>query len=327
MEARRQKLGVVVPVYNEAGNMSALHQRIAAVFDGPLADLDWCLLLVDDGSSDHSWDAIRSLTEAYPEHVTGLCLSRNFGKEMALTAGVEAIGEVDAVICLDADLQHPPEEIPTFVEHWRSGSEIVVGIRETVADYSLVKRLGSMAFYWIMRRCSDVDIPPNSTDFRLLDKKVLAQLCRLQERTRMFRGLIDWLGFRKSYVTFKAPARLDGGRPSYSLRKLSTLAVNSITSFSLLPLRVTGYLGLLVCGLSTLLLLYMVVTDFFDLSLYTARAYIIVILTDLMGVVLCALGMIALYIGHIHTEVVGRPLYIIRDRSGSEQGHDGCDRS
>ncbi len=324
MTQARQRVGIVVPVYNEAANLPALHQRIATVFSYSLAEMDWRLLLVDDGSTDESWASIQSLSQNDPAHVSGLCLSRNFGKEMALTAGVEALTDVDAVICLDADLQHPPEEIPTFVRHWREGSEIVIGIREAVADYSLVKKIGSRVFYWIMRKCSDVDIPPNSTDFRLLDRKVLDQLCRLQERTRMFRGLIDWLGFRKHYVHFSAPARLDGGRPAYSLGKLSALAVNSFTSFSLFPLRVTGYLGLLVSGLSGLLLLYMMLTDFFDLSLYTARAYIIVILTCLMGVVLCALGMIALYIGHIHTEVVGRPLYVIRDRSESEpgNGHD-----
>lgn len=308
------RIAIIVPIYNEASNIITLYNKIKDVFC-KLPAYDWKLLFVNDGSTDDSWDVISDLANN-DSRICGICLSRNFGKEKALTAGVESVNSADAVITIDADMQHPPEIIPDLIREWRDGAEVVVGIRKQCADYSIIKKLGSKLFYFIMRRFSDLDIPPNSTDFRLLDKKVLDTLCRFSERTRMFRGLIDWLGFRKTFLEFCAPARNNGSTPSYSYKKLFHLAINSITSFSLLPLRITGYLGILVSTFSGLLLSYMVATDFFDLQVYTPQAYLIVFNTLLAGIMLSAIGMIALYIGHIHTEVVGRPLYIIREKVG-----------
>lgn len=309
---RAGKLSLVVPVYNEGRGLYALAERVAAVMDGlPYA---WELVLVDDGSRDDSWDVIAELSARDPR-VKGLMLSRNFGKEMALTAGVELAEDPDAVICLDADLQHPPEIIPELVKKWEEGFEIVATIREKVADYSFVKRHGSRAFYWFMRRFTDLDIPPNSTDFRLLDKKVVKTLERFTEGSRMFRGLIDWMGYKKTYLSFCAPARSEG-QPAYSLKKLFNLAVNSFTSFSLVPLRFTGYLGLLIVAVTLPLFFFMFAGNaLFGMNI-TALAFFTVFNTFLIGVVLCALGMMSLYIGHIHTEVVNRPLYIVREKAG-----------
>ncbi len=309
-----RKIAFIVPVYNEKRNLHSLYDKLTDVLKG-MPGYDWEILFVNDGSTDDSWQVIQDLHEKNPLKVTGLCLSRNFGKEMALTAGVESIGDADAVICMDADLQHPPEKIPEFLRDWEKGSEIVVGIRKQVSDYSTIKRIGSKLFYAIMKRLSELDIPPNSTDYRLLDSKVVRTIRTFSERTRMFRGLIDWLGFNKSYIYFTSPDR-ESGKPSYSLKKLFYLAINSITSFSLLPLRFTGYLGFIVCLFSGLLLIYMTITDFVDYQFYTPQAYFAVFNTFLVGLLLSALGMIALYIGHIHTEVVRRPLYIIRERTG-----------
>lgn len=270
--------------------------------------------MVDDGSPDNSWEKIQEIA-ARDERVKGLMLSRNFGKEMALTAGVELCPDVDAVICIDADLQHPPELIPTLTAKWEEGYEMVATVREAVADYSPLKKMGSRAFYWVMTRFSDLDIPPSSTDFRLLDKKVVRTLLKFTERTRMFRGLIDWMGFRKTYIPFVAPAR-DTGQVGYSFKKLFNLAVNSFTSFSLLPLRFTGYLGLTIIGVSLLCLFFMMVGNLIWGANYTPMAFFTVFNTFLIGIVLCGLGMVSLYIGHIHTEVVQRPLYIIRERAG-----------
>jgi len=307
-------IAIIVPVYNESDNLEPLYSKLDEVFL-TLSRYEWRLIFVDDGSSDNSWEVITRLSESN-SRISGLCLSRNFGKELALTAGVESIGDdIDAVIFLDADLQHPPDSIPEFIHEWEKGADIVVGIRKKVSDYSLVKKIGSRLFYTILTRFSDVNIPPNSTDFRLLDKKVIKTLCRFSERTRMFRGLIDWMGFKKTNVEFLASDRKNG-KPTYSFKKLFELAINSITSFSLLPLRITGYLGLLVCTLTGLLLFYMLVTDFLNFQIYTALAYFVVFNTLLVGIVLSAMGMLALYIGHIHTEVVGRPLYIIQKRVG-----------
>lgn len=311
-ESTRKNLAVVVPVFNEAQGLDALYARLKDVLES--LPYGWQIIMVDDGSPDDSWEKIQEIA-ARDERVKGLMLSRNFGKEMALTAGVELCPDVDAVICIDADLQHPPELIPTLTAKWEEGYEMVATVREAVADYSPMKKLGSRAFYWVMTRFSDLDIPPSSTDFRLLDKKVVRTLLKFTERTRMFRGLIDWMGFRKTYIPFVAPAR-DTGQVGYSFKKLFNLAVNSFTSFSLLPLRFTGYLGLTIIGVSLLCLFFMMVGNLIWGANYTPMAFFTVFNTFLIGIVLCGLGMVSLYIGHIHTEVVQRPLYIIRERAG-----------
>jgi len=307
-----KKISIIVPVYNEAKNIEELFNSINEVFKA-LPEYVMSLLFVDDGSNDSSWEVISALSQK-DSRISGLLLSRNFGKEMALTAGIEALGPNDAVLCIDADLQHPPTLIPVFIEKWEKGADIVVGIRKEVSDYSIVKRIGSKVFYKIMTKFSDINIPPNSTDFRLIDKKVVETLNRFSERTRMFRGLIDWLGFKRDLIEFAAPSRHNGGIPSYSTKKLFNLAINSFTSFSLLPLRLTGYLGIAVICFSCFLLSVMMITDFLDLQVFTLLAYFMVLNTFLVGVLLSAMGMMALYIGHIHTEVVGRPLYVIRER-------------
>lgn len=311
-ESSPKSLAVVVPVYNESQGLDALYERLKNVLE--TLPYRWQIILVDDGSRDASWPKIREIADR-DQRVKGLMLSRNFGKEMALTAGVELCPEVDAVICLDADLQHPPELIPTLAEKWEEGYEIVATVREAVADYSTLKKFGSKAFYWIMTRYSDLDIPPSSTDFRLLDRKVVKTLLQFTERTRMFRGLIDWMGFKKTYIPFVAPAR-DTGQVGYSLKKLFNLAVNSFTSFSLLPLRFTGYLGLTITGVCLACLAFMMAGNMLWGANYTPMAFFMVFNTFLIGIVLCGLGMVSLYIGHIHTEVVQRPLYIIRERAG-----------
>jgi dolichol-phosphate mannosyltransferase len=317
IDLQRNRISIIVPIYNEASNIEPLYDKIKGVFES-LPAYDWDIVYVDDGSSDNSWEVIKNLSEKDPR-TSGLSLSRNFGKEMALTAGLGNISNADAVITIDADLQHPPDKIPEFIYQWRNGSEIVVGIRKSVSGYSLIKKIGSKLFYSIMRLCSDVDIPPNSTDFRLLDKKIIETFNRFSERTRMFRGLIDWMGFNKTFLEFSAPARQNGNHPSYSYKKLAQLAINSITSFSLFPLRMTGYFGVVVSILSGVLLSYMMVTDFFNTQVYTPKAYFLVFNTLLVGIMLSAMGLISLYIGHIHTEVLGRPLYIIREKVGKER--------
>ena len=319
MNATPAKVTIIIPVHNEGEGIAELHRALDAVLSG-LDGYDFRMLLVDDGSADDSWKRIEALSQADPR-VRGISLSRNFGKEMALTAGVEHAGDVDAVICMDADLQHPPEVIPKLLESWRQGFQMVATIRRTVADYSVTKRLGSKLFYAIMSRYSDLDIPPNSTDFRLLDRKVVETLRTFKERARLFRGIIDWMGFKKTYIEFDAPSR-EQGRPAYSLQKLFNLAINSFTSFSLLPLRFTGYLGVVITASSLALLGYMAVSMAFFEEVYTAMAFFMVFNTFLIGLLLCSVGMVALYIGHIHTQVVERPLYIIARATGGSGTDD-----
>lgn len=311
----KPKISIIVPVYNESRGLNKFYKKVSEV----IQDIDnfrWEIVFIDDGSIDNSWEIIKSLV-AQDKRIKALRFSRNFGKEIALTAGVEHTNS-DIAICIDADLQHPPELIPILLKKWQEGFEIVVTIRKDAEDYSFFKKIGSKLFYYLMNRFSDLKIPPSSTDYRLLDKKVIQVLKTFKERTRLFRGLIDWMGFKKTYVTFTAPARKKGNS-SFNYRKLFDLAINSLTSFSLLPLRLTGYLGLLITAGSGGLLLFMFITKFFFHWVYTPLAFFTVFNTFLIGIILCALGMIALYIGHIHTEVVGRPLYVVKEEVGFEE--------
>jgi polyisoprenyl-phosphate glycosyltransferase len=307
-----KRIAVVIPVYREAGNLVALRERLDRV-TGELPGYKWEYVFVNDGSPDDSFEILRRFAAEDPK-IKAIDLSRNFGKEIALTAGVHFGQFGHAVICMDADLQHPPELIPTLVKEWESGAEIVATVRVTIERQPLLRRLGSYIYYWLMARISGLEMVSQTTDFRLYDRKVVAAFCLATERERMFRGIMDWMGFRKVYVPFRADARADG-QAGYSYTKLWRLAVNSITSFSLLPLRLTGYLGALITTLSGALLAWMLGSYLFlNQENYTPLAIVVVANTFLIGIVLMAIGMVALYIGTIHTEVVNRPLYIVRER-------------
>ncbi|GJL77316.1 MAG: glycosyl transferase [Nitrospinaceae bacterium] len=310
----RKKIALVVPAFNESRNLQQFFKEVQEAIR-ELGSYSWEFIFVNDGSSDNTWELTQYLADADPR-VKGVSLSRNFGKEIALTAGVEAVSDADAVIFIDADLQHPPSIIAELIAEWENGYQIVATRREAI-QYSLMRKAGSRIFYYMLKHFSDLEIHPKATDFRLLDRDVLKVLKTFEERTRFFRGLIDWMGFRKTFVTFSAPDRFSGVS-TFNLRHLTNLAVNSFTSFSLLPLRVTGWLGLSVVTLTLMVLFYMMVTQFAFGEIYTPLAYFVVFNTLLFGVVLAALGLIALYIGHIHIEVIRRPLYIVQDRIGFE---------
>lgn len=312
MNNRRKKIGIVVPVYREERNLRSLYERLEQVTSG-LPQFEWEYVLVNDGSPDNSLQVLRLLA-ADDEKVKVIDLSRNFGKEIALTAGVHEVEDVDAVICIDADLQHPPELIPELIEHWEAGSEVVVTIRQSIEKQPLLKRIGSHLYYWIINKISDLEVVSQTTDFRLYDKKVVAAFKHTTERERMFRGIMDWLGFKRTFVEFRAAARTEG-EAGYSYYKLWRLAVNSITSFSLWPLRLAGYLGGFITTVSGLALAWMLLNYLLQSRwIYTPLAIVVVANTFLMGIVLMAIGLVALYVGTIHTEVINRPLYVIRER-------------
>jgi len=308
----RSKISIIVPVYNESEILRKFYKELQDVIKN-MKTYQWEIIFIDDGSNDDSWEIIKQLANQ-DDRIKAIRFSRNFGKEIALTAGVESVN-ADAVICIDADLQHPPQLIPQLLDRWQKGYEIIVALRKREEDFSLFRKIGSKIFYHFMNRFSSIKLIPGSTDYRLLDKKVVEVLKTFKERTRLFRGLIDWMGFRKDFIEFSAPARYNGNS-SFNYKKLFNLAISSFTSFSLLPLRFTGYLGLFITFFSAILLLFMLITKFFFHWVYTPLAFFTVFNTFLIGVILCALGFIALYIGHIHTEVVGRPLYIVREKVG-----------
>ncbi len=310
--AQPKKIGIVIPVYREERNLRRMYDRLETVTSA-LNQFEWEYVCVNDGSPDNSILVLRQLAAEDPK-VKVIDLSRNFGKEIALTAGVHEIEDVDAVICIDADLQHPPELIPKLIEEWEAGAEVVVTIRKSIEKQPLLKRIGSHLYYWIINKISDLEIVSQTTDFRLYDKKVVAAFMHATERERMFRGIMDWLGFKRTFVEFEAGARTEG-EAGYSYYKLWRLAINSITSFSLWPLRLAGYLGGFITTVSGLVLLWMLINYFIQSRwIYTPLAMVVVANTFLIGIVLMAIGLVALYVGTIHTEVINRPLYVIRER-------------
>lgn len=308
----RTKLTIIVPTYNESKNIVPFYNAVCNVID-KFTNYQWEIIFINDGSIDNTWEIITTVANN-DYKVKGINLSRNFGKEIALTAGAETIEQTDAVIIMDADLQHPPELIPELIKQWECGYQIVATKRIAI-KYSWIRELGSWFFYYFMRLISDIQLEPKTTDYRLLDKKVLNVLKTFEEKTRFFRGLIDWMGFKKTYINFSAPER-QNGESTFKLKDLTKLAINSLTSFSLAPLRLCGYIGIIVLFASSFLMIYMVISQFIMAQIYTPLAYFVVFNTILFGVVLSALGMLALYIGHIHTEVIRRPLYIIQENIG-----------
>jgi polyisoprenyl-phosphate glycosyltransferase len=299
-------------VYREERNLERLLGRLDGV-TAAIPGYAWDYLFVNDGSPDRSFDVLETLAARDPR-VKVLDLSRNFGKEIALTAGVHEARDADAVVCMDADLQHPPDLIPELVREWEKGAEVVATVRTSIDKQPLLRRLGSRLYYWLMSKISGLEMVSQTTDFRLYDRKVVNAFCKATERERMFRGIMDWLGFRKVYVSFRADARTEGAA-GYSYAKLWRLAINSITSFSLLPLRLTGYLGVFITSTSGTLLAWMLGNYLFtESAVYTPLAIVVVANTFLIGIVLMAVGLVALYIGTIHTEVVNRPLYLVRQR-------------
>lgn len=306
-------ISVVVPILNESANIERVYIAVRSILHA--SDYEWEILFVNDGSTDTSGDILARLSAGDPR-VRHIEFSRNFGKEIALTAGLHA-SKGDAALMMDADLQHPPEYIPEFLAQWKAGNEVVVGIRSRSVSDNHVKRIGSRVFYWFMNLVGETKTMANATDFRLLDRIVIDAFVEFTERQRITRALIDWLGFKRSFVYFDAPGRI-AGSAQYSIPKLMRLALHSLVSMSLFPLRLAGYLGIVIVAMAGCIGLFILVEQFMlgdPLSLnVTWPAILAIINLFLVGVTLSCLGLIALYIAHIHREVVNRPLYIVRKR-------------
>ncbi|HEY6736823.1 MAG TPA: glycosyltransferase family 2 protein, partial [Candidatus Saccharimonadia bacterium] len=303
-------ISIIVPSYNEAASLPDLHRALTAVIDD--LPYDWELIFVDDGSRDDT-AAILTRLAAADARVRPLELARNFGKEIAVTAALhECRGE--AAIIMDADLQHPPAIIPQFLDAWEAGAEVVVGVRRAKAHHAgLLKRSSSAAWNRFMNIIADQSITPGATDFRLLDRLVIDEFNRFTERNRLTRGLIDWLGFRRTEVYFEPAARVHGDA-SYSWRKLVRLGMHSVVSLSLFPLRLAGYVGTAIIAVSLPLGIFMFVEKYLlhDPMGYnfTGTAQLAVLIVFLVGIILASLGLMSLYIAAIYAEVTNRPLYV-----------------
>lgn len=310
MQPEKKLLSIIVPVYNEEKNIPLFYEKIQVILDK--LNYVWEIVFVNDGSCDKSILELNNISEK-DSRVQVIDFSRNFGKEIAVTAGINNCQGV-ACIILDADLQHPIEKIPEFIEKWEAGAEVVVGVRKKNKGEGFVKKIGSYFFYKMINRISDMEIVTRATDYRLIDRVVIDAFNQLTEKNRMTRALIDWLGFRREYIYFEANERIHGV-PTYSFWKLVRLAFNSMIAFSLFPLKLAGYLGVIITFFSGLLGIFIMVDRYLTKELHFSGSVILaVVILFLIGVVLVCLGLIALYIANIHAEVTNRPMYIIRKK-------------
>jgi glycosyltransferase involved in cell wall biosynthesis len=300
---------VVLPVYNEEGCVGELHRRLTAVLTG--AALTYELIYVNDGSRDGSWARILSLSTA-DRHVCGVNLSRNFGHQIAITAGIE-LSRGDVVVVMDSDLQDPPELIPELHARYRDGFDVVYAQRRKRDGETWFKKVTATAFYRLMRRMSPIDIPVDTGDFRLMSRRVVNDLSRLQERHRFVRGLVSWVGYNQTAVLYDREAR-HGGMTKYPITKMIGFALDGLTSFSRQPLRLVTDLGLLLALASLTLMVALIVYKLAGgAGLVSGWTSLAVAVLFLGGVQLLAVGILGEYVGRIYEEVKGRPLYLVRD--------------
>ena len=303
----RESLAVVVPAYNEGEGLREFHRRLALVFDG-LPELACNVIFVDDGSRDDTWQVIASLAASDPR-VAGLKLARNFGKELALTAGLDH-ADADAVVVIDADLQDPPELIPQFVSKWREGFDAVFGTRVERDGETWFKRFTAAAFYRIMDRLSATPIPRDTGDFRLLSRRAVEALRSVRERHRFMKGLFAWIGFRQVALPYHRDAR-SAGQSKFNYWKLWNFALEGITSFSTAPLRIATYVGVFTALAAFGFGLWIVSKTLIWGDPVAGYPSLMVVMLFLGGVQLMALGIIGEYLGRLYGESKARPLYLI----------------
>jgi glycosyltransferase involved in cell wall biosynthesis len=303
-------ISCVVPAYNEAQNLPHLLQELTTLL--PTLTDRWEVVVVDDGSRDATVESIQPWLAA--PGVVCLALSRNFGKEAALGAGLDhARGEV--VITLDADLQHPVDLLPQMLQAWREGVDMVYAVRSDRSQESSLKRLGTRAFYWLMRLGSSIEIPPNAGDFRLMDRSVVDALCSLPERTRFMKGLYAWVGFRTRALEFNPPAR-HAGSSGFGLKALFSLAASGLTAFSNLPLRLASALGSLLALVAFGYGVWVVAEHFVRGHDVPGYATIVTGLMFFSGVQLLFIGILGEYLGRVYEEVKMRPRYLVARQLG-----------
>jgi dolichol-phosphate mannosyltransferase len=300
-------LSVVAPMLDEEGTARVFYDRVCTALDG----LPWEIVVVDDGSGDDTPQILAEIARA-DERVKVITLSRNFGHQTAITAGLDhAAG--DAVVMIDADLQDPPELIPTMLDHWRAGSDVVYAMRIDRSGESRFKLATASWFYRIMSKVSDVPLAQNSGDFRLLDRRSLDALLSMRERNRYLRGMTSWVGFTQTAVPYHRDAR-HAGATKYPLRKMIRFALDAIASFSHAPLQIATIAGFLFAALAFLAIPVAIVFRIFGAFVPGVTTTVVAVLL-LGGIQLMAIGMIGEYVGRIYDEVKRRPLYVVRERA------------
>jgi dolichol-phosphate mannosyltransferase len=299
---------IVVPIYNELENIPELYRRLRATLES--VGETWELILVDDGSTDGSTERIRELA-SQDKRVRPVIFARNFGHQVAITAGWD-YARGDAVVIIDADLQDPPEVIPELIARWRKGYEMVYAVRAGREGESWFKKVTASLFYRLIYRITDVKIPLDSGDFRLLDRKVVEVLKTMRERHRFPRGMAAWVGFRQIGVEYARAERFSGVT-KYPFKKMFRLAINAITGFSYFPLQLATYFGFVSAGISIIAIPVVIVTRLTGSQAFLGQASTLIAVLFLGGVQLISLGVLGEYIGRLYDEAKGRPLYVVRE--------------
>jgi dolichol-phosphate mannosyltransferase len=308
-------VSVVVPVFNESAVIPAFYERASSAMSA-LPNADYELIFVDDGSKDDSYAQLAGLAASDPR-VRVVKFSRNFGHQVAITAGLDHASG-DAVVVIDADLQDPPEVIAQMVEQWRAGFDVVYGVRADRAGESAMKLMTAKAFYRILNRITKISIPVDVGDFRLISRRVADQLRQLREKDRFVRGLVSWLGFRQTGVTYHRQSRF-AGETKYPYSKMLKFAFDGVTSFSTVPLKLSSWLGYAASALAFLYLLSVFVQKLRGITV-PGFATIMVAMMFLGGVQLICLGIIGEYLGRVFNECKPRPVYVVEELIGSPLG-------
>lgn len=308
----RKLISIIVPVHNEIEGLSGfLEDQLLTALE-KIENYDFEIIFVDDGSTDGTLDLLHEYA-GRAKNFRVVSFARNFGKEIALSAGLR-YAKGDCAITLDSDGQQPPKLIPKFIEEWEKGADVVTGVRDHYTKHGFIAKLGSKMFYWLLRRMGNKYTVPGSTDFRLLSRVVIDEYNKLTEHNRITRGLIDWLGYEQKYVKYTYGVRL-AGKPSYNFKKLFRLAIDSFVSMSSTPLVIFGYIGIIITILSGLLGLFCLINQYVlgdPLHFYwPGTLQMAILITFLVGLVLISQAVTALYISSIHAEALNRPLFIV----------------
>lgn len=298
-------ISVVAPIHNEAEAIPELHRRLTSV----LTELGaYEIVLVDDGSTDRSWEHMLAIAPSDP-HLRLVRLSRNFGHQAALTAGLEA-ARGDAVVLIDADLQDPPELIPLLVAKWREGFDVVYGLRTRREGETLFKRSTASVFYRLLRGMTRIEIPADAGDFRLLSRRAVDALARMPERARFLRGMTSWLGFPQAGVQYERDARY-AGKTKYPTRRMISFALDAVTSFSTTPIRIVTGLGFVLVAFCAVVLGWTVYIKVFTNTAVAGWTSLLIVVLLLGGMQLVSLGIIGQYVGRIFEEAKQRPLFVV----------------
>jgi glycosyltransferase involved in cell wall biosynthesis len=299
---------VIAPIFNEVDSLPELHRRVHSAMEE--MGEPWELVLVDDGSMDGSADLIRHLSRTDP-HIRPVIFARNFGHQLAVTAGMD-YSRGQAVIIIDADLQDPPEVIPDLAAQWRHGYQVVYAVRRERRGEGWFKRTTASLFYRLIYRITEVDIPLDTGDFRLLDRQVVSALNQMRERHRFLRGMSSWVGFNQIGVPYDRDPRF-AGETKYTLAKMVRFALNAVTSFSYFPLQLATYFGFISAALSALAIPVVIILRLMGNQAFFGQASTLISVLFLGGVQLISLGILGEYIGRLYDEAKGRPLYVVSE--------------